>query len=607
MSTVTKAEAVQLSPVTFEGPPVSELLMGANLELAHIVSEALLANRVRNGKFAGPAEPQTGVAKDWQPFGMNMGGMHARVLEGMFLSPPQCQMLHCYSGAYGAGIVQSGIPLRKGERLEFRIWAKVRHAPVRLFVSLRAEPTRNEDGYANAEILIDSSYWKCYSVELPIPVTDERAILFLLLKDTGVLLIDQVSLEPAGSSGVDMDVQEALLRLNPSAIRFPGGCMSTNYHWKLGLGPREFRQALADPVFKSRSEYGFGTDEYLELTHLMGGTPHITVNVGSGTPEDAAEWAAYCREWYVSRGITPPKAYFQIGNEQYGPWETSHMTAEMYVRAIQDFVPGIREAYPDCRIIALAEPVSTGVAGQPDTPFRQEVLKHAGGLVDVLAINRYKGQWYDDPSEQLQNAVDSVGKIRNDLEVLADEAREAGWKPRLALTEWNYWLHAAHWDGKEFYEPDDALHGVFFTGMLHTFFRMSETVEVASFYHLLNAMGLVIKKRGHVTETAIGSLYRIYRAALPAQLVTLNDSSLGVEKLDCLALTRDGSVSLFLRYWGEENEVTLNLDEAFGELSGSQTFSSEDCYSPMKNRPAQLDGRVVTLPPLSVTKIEFCR
>lgn len=601
-----KTEEFHLCPERLDGPVVSELLLGINLELSPITTPALLSNRIRNSKFASPADPQTGVAPEWMPFGNNMGGMHARTVEGMFMSPSQSQMIHNYSGPYGGGIVQAGICVKKGEVLEFKIWAKVRHAPVRIKVSLRAQPSRDEDGYANAEMVIDTAYWQCFQARMPITETDENAILFIFLMEPGVILIDQVSLEPEGSSGLDLDTQEAILRLNPPAIRFPGGCMSTNHHWRMGTGPRELRPSLADPVFKLRVEYDFGTDEYLELCRLLGNAPHITVNVGSGTPQDAAAWAAYCQEWYSSRSIEPPLAYFQIGNEQYGPWESSHMTAAMYADALRKFVPGIRHAYPNCRIIALAEPVATGIAGAADTPFRQEVLSAGRDLVDILAINRYKGQWYHDPAEQLQNAIDSVGKIRHDLEVLAEEAREAGWSsPRIAVTEWNYWLHAAHWDGKDFHEPDDALHGVFFSGVIHALFRMADTVEIASFYQMLNAMGVINKTKGHVHETAVGTLFRLYRSALPGRLVSLNDAQFETQDLDCVAIAREGGLSLFLSHRAMQDSLPLTLDESFGEVESCQSLAAADCYTAMKTKPiAVQDGRII-LPPLSVTKIEF--
>jgi len=607
MKTMTKTNtALELALTDIKGARVSELLLGVNLELVPGNAESMTSNRIRNGKFSGPPDPQTGVAPEWQPFGLNMGGMHARAVEGMFMSPSQSQLLHNYSQPYGAGLVQTGVAIRKGETLELRIWAKARHRPVKVKIALRSQASRDEEGYANVEFLIDSAYWKCFRAEFPIAQTDEEAVFFLFLLETGVVLFDQIVLEPVNSNGVDPDVEEAILRLNPSAIRFPGGCISTNHHWRFGTGPRELRPALADPVFKLRTVYDYGTDEYLALCRTMGSTPHITVNIGSGTPRDAADWATYCHAWYVARGEEPPLAYFQMGNELYGSWETSHMTASMYVEALREFVPGVRAGYPNCRIIALAEPESSGVAGEAPTKFREAVLSEAQGLYDVLAINRYKGQWYDDPAEQLGNAIDSVRKIESEMKLLADDCRAAGWKPRIALTEWNYWLHAAHWDGKGFYEPDDALHGIFYSGVIHALMRMGEEVEVASYYHMLNAMGLIVQEKGRVRETALGTLHRLYRGVVPGTLCSLKGSGLDTEALDCVAISHGETLSVFLTHRATGGSLTVKLGQAFGTVSACQTLAAKELTAAMKSHPNQIENGEITVPPLSVTRIDFC-
>jgi len=584
---------------------VSELLLGVNLEMVPANAASLLSNRLRNPKFGGPPDVQTGVAHEWMPAGFNMGGMHAKIIEGMFMSPSQCQMIHNYIGAYGAGLVQIGIPVRRGETLEFKIWAKVRHRPVCVEICLRPLASRVEETYAKVDILVDSAYWKCFSATFHMEKTDDDAAFFIQLKDTGVVLIDQVSLEPADSAGIKKDTEEVILRLNPPMIRFPGGCMSTNHHWRLGTGPRELRPSLPDPVFKTRTDYDFGTDEYLTLCRTLGISPHITVNIGSGTVTEAAEWAGYCRDWYLRLGESPPLIYFQMGNEQYGSWETSHMNAAMYVDALREFVPAVRFAYPDCRIIVLAEPMASGVSGEADTPLRELVLSEAKGLFDVLAINRYKGQWFDDPADQLRNAIDSVEKVRHDLELLSEDCRNAGVIPRLALTEWNYWLHAAQWDGKNFYEPDDALHGVFFSGMVHVLWRMADVIEIASYYHLLNAMGLMTEKKGRCSETAIGTLYRLYRSALPGRLVPM-DLEWGNEgKLDSLVIVHEGITSLFVCHRALGEAAVVNLSDALGRVLSCQTLAAADCYSPMKDQTIHVVDGEVTLPPLSVTRIDF--
>ena len=38
----------------------------------------------------------------------------------------------------------------------------------------------------------------------------------------------------------------------------------------------------------------FGTDEYIHLCRTIGWTPMLTVNLGTGTPEEARNWLEYC-------------------------------------------------------------------------------------------------------------------------------------------------------------------------------------------------------------------------------------------------------------------------------------------------------------------------
>lgn len=593
----------RISPSGAPATQAGAAILGVNLELVPFVASSLMSNRLKNPKFNGMVDSQAGVAIPWQISG-NSGTMRAELVEGMFMSPSQSQLLHRYTEGEGGGIIQIDIPVKGGEHLEFTMWAKVRHQPVCMEIRLGPLASRVVNHYASEDLIIDTSYWKQYRVDMPITHDDEHAALSILFKEAGMVYIDQVSLHLAGSGGgVDADTQEAILRINPAGIRFPGGCMSTNHHWRLGIGRRELRPSLKDPVFHWRADYEFGTDEYLELCDTLNIGPHITVNIGSGTPEDASAWAAYCHAYYQDRHKEPPLAYFQLGNEHYGSWESSHMTPDMYVEALQSFVPGIRAAYPRCRIIALAEPLSDGAHTACTLPWQETVLTKAQGCFDVLALNRYKGQWFDDPEEQLANAIESVGKIRSDLESLARNCREAGITPRLAVTEWNYWLHASRYDGKDFFEPDDVMHGLFFSGMINAFIRMGDTVEVASYYHLLNVMGLLRETKGQVKETGLGALFRLYRPVLPGQVVPLSEESM--HHADALAVMHGHTMSLFLTNSSSDEMVAVDLDEVFGQIVTVHTLAAEGHYASMREVLLTREGRVLKLPRLSVTRLDF--
>ena len=580
-------------------------LLGVNLEMASMVSEALVSDRLANSKFCGPVNVQTGLAPGWQPIGNNMGHVRNELIRGMFLSGDESQLVHSYVGA-GGGLIQTGRYLAAGEELEVEIWAKVRHHPVTLEISLKPLASRATE-YSKASVTIDASYWKRYTVRLFSPVEDREASFFVMLMNAGVVLFDQIHLRPVDEPHLHREALERFADLKMPVLRFPGGCMSTNYHWKLGTGPLHLRPSLPDPVFKERADYDFGTDEYLDLCHQQGIRPYITVNIGSGTAEDAGAWAGYCANWYRSRGLALPEAYFQMGNEQYGAWETSHMNAPMFLEALKEFVPAVRAGYPGAIIVGPGEPLCGGAAGQPPTNLRELVLKEAGGLIDLIAINRYKGQWHEGAREQVLNAVESVDKIKADFLELIEDCRRYGFKPRLALPEWNYWLHACHWDGRKFYEPDDAQHGLFVSGMFHMMARLAPCIELAAYEQLINAMGLVFNHGGRVSVSAISELFQLYRPAFPGEVVeltvTTGDLQNGIPQVDALALRQDGVLWIFASNRSIDESVNLSVEGVLSESGEARLFVAEDYQSPMREQPAPVFTECLTLPPLSLVRI----
>lgn len=582
---------------------VPATILGVNLEMSSWSTAGLLSNRLDNPKFCGPANEKTGLAAGWQPHGAAMGEVHNQLIRGMFLSGDESQLVNCYAKP-GGGLVQTGVAIRKGETLVVELWAKVRHHPVTLEISLRPLPSRAPE-YCKAEITVDTAYWKCFRAELTIGHSDPEATFYLVFKERGVVLFDQIQLRPVDEPLTSKAAMEAIANLGMSTLRYPGGCTSTNYHWKLGTGPGHLRPTLPDPVFKERVDYEFGISEYLEMCLSGGTTPYITVNVGTGTPDDAGEWARYCLAWYEARGIDAPEIYFQIGNEHYGVWESAHMTAAMYVDALKAYVPLVRANYPRTKVIVLGEPLASGVAEQPDGDLRTLVLEEAGHLADAIAINRYKGQWYDDADDQLANVFDSVRKIQHDLVELAQDCARANFKGKVALPEWNFWLHASLWDGKQFLEPDDAYHGLFVASMFHMLARLAPNIEVAAYEQLINPMGLIRNKGGVIAKTAISELFRLYRPALPARMVDwqIGDDGKTGEPLDVLVLRNDGGTWMFVIN-GSPRQSHFLKPENFSILPEEcSQFAAISVEAPLHPREVDVDNRGIEFPPLSVTRL----
>lgn len=126
--------------------------------------------------------------------------------------------------------------------------------------------------------------------------------LLLTFEGTGNLLLDFVSLTPRGAHGygdaewkyvtLRSDLYEALDRLNPSFIRFPGGCLAEGddlqnlFSWKNTVGPLEERKH-ANNIWRDDENgryygntFSLGYHEYFQLCEDLGALPLPILNVG---------------------------------------------------------------------------------------------------------------------------------------------------------------------------------------------------------------------------------------------------------------------------------------------------------------------------------------
>jgi alpha-L-arabinofuranosidase len=94
----------------------------------------------------------------------------------------------------------------------------------------------------------------------------------------------------------------ALREIDVKTLRFPGGSLSDEYHWGTGT-----------------VNGGAMPSDFANFAHVataIGAQVFITVNYGSGTPEEAAGWV---RNSNVTHNYG--FKYWEIGNENYGGWE----------------------------------------------------------------------------------------------------------------------------------------------------------------------------------------------------------------------------------------------------------------------------------------------
>src|SRR6266849_10363878 len=100
--------------------------------------------------------------------------------------------------------------------------------------------------------------------------------------------------ELSDSNGFRKDVMEEIRKLGVRIIRYPGGNFVSGYNWLDGIGPKEKRPQVLDKAWNSMNSNAFGTDEFLTWCRAAGTEPLLAVNLGTGTPEQAAALVEYC-------------------------------------------------------------------------------------------------------------------------------------------------------------------------------------------------------------------------------------------------------------------------------------------------------------------------
>ena len=94
--------------------------------------------------------------------------------------------------------------------------------------------------------------------------------------------------------GYRTDVVEALRKIHVPNVRWPGGCFGDLYDWRDGIGPKAKRPVRVNVHWGGVTEdNSFGTHEFMNFAELIGADAYVSLNVGSLTPYDNAQWLEY--------------------------------------------------------------------------------------------------------------------------------------------------------------------------------------------------------------------------------------------------------------------------------------------------------------------------
>jgi alpha-N-arabinofuranosidase len=305
-------------------------------------------------------------------------------------------------------------------------------------------------------------------------------------------------------NGFRKDVMVAVKELHPTIVRYPGGNFVSNYNWIDGVGPKSERIPRLELAWATLETNQFGTNEFMEFAKSVGTEPYFTVNMGTGTIEEARRWVEYCNvkdgpyyaELRKKHGYPEPYniKYWSLGNEMDGPWQMGHLNAEDYCKKAREAAKLMARTSPGIKLVAAGS--SNYRPGADPDYWNQTVLHELRDVIDFIALHIYVGN----PDSNYYHFISTPLVLEQRTKIvkgMIDREMQTANRPNrdpiyIAWDEYNVWYRARSGDAargkralEEKYNLEDAL---VIAEFLNAFVRNADVVKMANMAQLVNVI-----------------------------------------------------------------------------------------------------------------------
>lgn len=445
--------------------------------------------------------------------------------------------------------------------------------------------------------------------------------------------------------GVRLDVIDALKKLKVPVLRWPGGCFADTYHWRDGVGPKKDRPSMLNVWWGNvKEDNSFGTNEFLNMCELLGAEPYLSGNVGSGTPQELADWIKYTNhpngsspmtDLREANGRTQPwkVKFWGLGNEAWGCG--GNMTVEYYANIYRQYATFMTNWNNSDKLYRIA----SGASGD-DYHWTEVLMKEVPhNMFDALGLHHYSViDWTKKSSATGFSEEEYFTTMKRALfmdELVTKHSAimdkyDPEKKKALAVDEWGGWYDVEPGTNGAFLYQQNTMRDAMIAGAtLNIFNNHCDRVKMANLAQIVNVLQAVILTKEEkiiLTPTYhVMEMYNVHHDALmlPVQ-VTSNKYILGKDTLDAVSVSaskdKNGLTHISLVNIDAKQTQTVVVDVQgttfknikgrvlqSGKLQDHNSFEKPNLIVPNTFTGAKLNGNKleIKLPAFSVVVLEL--